>query len=191
MYDNPEKYQKLKDKKYLVIPNFISQEEVTWYLDYFNRYVEQFKIGNDSMVENCSSKYNFVPFVQLLCYKTEIVSSIVGANLLPTYAFGRTYYKNSDLKKHKDRPACEVSLSVHLEGDKEWNLFIEGCPVTLNEGDAVLYWGYDDEHWRDKYEGEKYTNVFLHYVRTFGPFCNHVFDIKNYAPKTKKHFLST
>ena len=32
-----------------------------------------------------------------------------GLKLLPTYSYARTYKKGDILKRHKDRPSCEIS----------------------------------------------------------------------------------
>lgn len=192
MNDNKEKYQKLRNQGFIVIPNFLTREEVDWYYGYFNQFIEDNNVRGDNMCPNSHSLYNFVPFVHLLSNKTEKVSKIVGVNILPTYSYARRYYNGDILKKHVDRPACQISLSVHLDGDEEWDLYIKGEPVALGVGDAVLYWGHEDEHWRNPYTGKSYSNVFLHYVRMFSPYSAEFFDIKNYVdttPQSKKHFL--
>ena len=178
MNENKEQYSNLRKQNFVILPNFLSEEEITWSYDYFDRYIAAFKVKGDAQVKKSSSMYNFMPFVQILCNKTEKVSRILGVNVLPTYCFARKYYTNAELRSHMDREACEISLSIHLDGDKDWELYIKGTPVTLNRGDAVLYWGYDDKHWREPYTGHSYTNLFLHYVRLMGPFSEHVFDAK-------------
>jgi hypothetical protein len=34
--------------------------------------------------------------------------------MLPTYSYARIYANGDELKKHRDRPACEVSVTLHL-----------------------------------------------------------------------------
>ena len=85
--------------------------------------------------------------------------------LLPTYSFWRMYTKFADLKKHSDRPACEISVTVNIGSDgTQWPIFIEGEPIDLSEGDAVIYLGQDLKHWREEFEGDWYAQCFLHYV---------------------------
>ena len=121
------------------------------------------------------------PFLELLCEKRNEVSNLVGESLLPTYSFCIIYGPESQLIRHKDRPACEISLTVHLGGDQKWPIFIKKpddteVPFDLNPGDAVIYLGCAAEHWRERFDGQYYSQVFLHYVRTNGPCAWAYFD---------------
>ena len=75
------------------------------------------------------------------------------------------------LEKHKDRPSCEVSLTLHLNGDDRGPIWIKNkegknvC-VELNPGDALLYLGCIATHWRDEFYGTWYAQMFMHYVRS-------------------------
>ena len=56
----------------------------------------------------------------------------------------------------------------------------------LEEGDAVLYNGCDQKHWRPSvYKGEGMAQVFLHYVNQNGPNKDHAYDQIN-IKKNKK-----
>ena len=48
--------------------------------------------------------------------------------------------------------------------------------VGLDQGDILVYHGTELEHWRDKFEGEKQYQVFMHYVDGEGKFKDRVFD---------------
>jgi hypothetical protein len=78
------------------------------------------------------------------------------------------------LKRHRDRPACEISFTLNLAKDSDWPIYFQRPDgsetlVELNPGDAVLYLGCQADHWRNKFEGEEHVQVFLHYVRANGP----------------------
>jgi len=108
---------------------------------------------------------------------------IGGDKLLPTYNYTRIYKNGSDLPKHKDRTACEVSLSIHLDGDAPSKFYIRDknkriVGVDLEPGDAIVYDGPNAEHWRDPYEGESYVQTFHHYVFSGGKSEHQAF--KNY-----------
>lgn len=92
-----------------------------------------------------------------------------GLSLLPTYAYWRMYTYGSYLKKHKDRPSCEISVTLHLGGDKKWPIFVEGKSFLLKPGDAIIYRGCEQEHWREKFYGDWYSQLFIHYVNANGP----------------------
>jgi hypothetical protein len=57
---------------------------------------------------------------------TKVMEKETGLNLIPTYSYAKSLYKNGDiLKRHKDRPSCEISTTIHLGGDP-WPIFIDG-----------------------------------------------------------------
>ena len=57
-------------------------------------------------------------------YTTPIVEKEINLKLIPTYCYVRKYFKGSTLSTHKDRDACEISLTLHLGGDKPWDIWI-------------------------------------------------------------------
>jgi hypothetical protein len=164
----------LVDNNYLVVPGFISKERAESLRQEF--YVLERDGGweKDPQAPNSPAIYNFKPFLELLCEKTLEVSSLTQDTVLPTYCYARIYKGPEVLVRHRDRPACEVSLTLHLSGDAEWPIFIQRpdgteASVTLNSGDAMLYLGCVADHWREQYTGTSYSQVFMHYVRSNGP----------------------
>ena len=142
----------------------------------------------DSQSPNSHSYYNYISFLELLCEKTPEVSEILEETVLPTYVYSRVYKNGSILEKHKDRDACEISLTLHLGGDSPWPICIktpegEDNHVVIAPGDAIMYRGTIAEHWRDAYVGEEYVQVFLHYVRSRGE-CSYTYFDKIKEPQT-------
>ena len=177
---NPE----LTKNNYIILPHFIDQKyaEVLYKdLLYNGQTEENFGRENDVSYDEYTvgdiyNAYKARPGQELLYYLTPIVTKIVNENLYPTYSWMRLYKNGSQLLQHSDRPACEISLTLHLGGDKPWDLVIESPSgnfqhITLkNPGDAVLYLGCVSRHSRSgAYEGENYGQIFLHYVRSQGP----------------------
>jgi hypothetical protein len=98
----------------------------------------------------------------LLMYMIPIMKAKTGLELIPTYSYTRLYEKGNILKRHKDRPSCEVSTTLHLGGD-EWPIFLrsirgkdfvideyknihkpgapKGVQVDLKVGDMLIYSG--------------------------------------------------
>lgn len=110
-----------------------------------------------------------------------VVERALGEELIPTYAYARLYSNGDVLKIHKDRPACEVSMTLQLGRSHHyaWPIYMGGIRFDLGEGDAVMYPGCDVEHWRDECNGpEGYYSgqVFLHYVRKNGAFASEAGD---------------
>jgi Rps23 Pro-64 3,4-dihydroxylase Tpa1-like proline 4-hydroxylase len=173
--------KKLIEDNYIVLSNFISKERSSELSFEFLKYSKENNLEGDSQAPNSFSAYNYVPFLELLCEKTPEVSSAIGEIVLPTYSYARVYKNGSELVKHTDRDACEVSLTLHLHGDSTWPIWIETPSgeqrsVDLNPGDAMVYLGRNAPHWREKYNGEYYTQVFLHYVRSRGDCAYTYFD---------------
>lgn len=171
--------RKLIENNYIVIPNFISSYRAVEFASEFKEFCEKNKLSGDSQAPNSYSKYNYISFLELLCEKTQEVSSILEETVLPTYSYSRVYLNGSILEKHIDRDACEISLTVHLNGDKPWPIYIktpsqEERKVILNPGDALMYLGKIAEHWREQYDGDYYSQVFLHYVRSRGD-CSYTY----------------
>lgn len=179
--------QQLLENNYLVIENFISKEKAK----YLSNWLENEK-NHNRLIQDPRSNVGLyaqvyqdaIPFVELLCEKINEVSNLVGEKVLPTYTYNTIYENNSVLVRHKDRPACEISITVHLDSDENWNFGIKkpnGEDVTLNlsVGDAILYLGCEAEHWREgPYKGKNYTQAMLHYVRSNGQNAWAFFDKK-------------
>ena len=136
----------------------------------------------------------------LLMFMIPIMKAKTGMELLPTYSYTRLYEKGNILKRHKDRPSCEISTSLHLGGN-EWPIFLDptggdyviygkggeekivkpgapkGVRVDLKVGDMLIYSGCDLEHWREPFQGTVCSQVFLHYNHANGPFAQtNIFD---------------
>jgi hypothetical protein len=183
--------QQLIDNNYLHIPNFISKEEAN---SLASQLIEYSKLpGNlmrpDTQVLNSLAMYNYLPFVKFLVKKIHDVSKILQEDVLPTYTYTRIYNHGEVLNRHRDRPACEISLSLNLKKDNEWPIWFqkpngEEISLELNQGDAVMYLGEIADHWRNAYQGQEHVQLFLHYVRAEGSKYWAVFDQLKQQPPT-------
>jgi len=145
----------------------------------------------DQQVPGCYTKYADWVMETLLMYMIPIMKAKTGLELIPTYTYTRLYEKGNILTRHKDRPSCEVSTTLHLGGD-EWPIFLDptgadnviderknihkpgapkGVRVDLKIGDMLIYSGCELEHWREPFEGNICSQVFLHYNHANGPFA--------------------
>jgi len=170
---------KLIENNYLVIPNFISSDKAKLLAEEFKSHCETQGLAGDDQAPDSHAVYNHISFLELLCEKTPEVSTLLEETVLPTYSYARVYKEGSVLEKHTDRDACEISLTLHLDGDYPWPIWIETPQqekkfVSLNPGDAMLYLGRIAPHWRDEYRGSYYSQVFLHYVRSRGE-CSYAY----------------
>lgn len=174
---------------YLHVPGFLTPGETTSLAQEFKEYCEKFKLQGDPQAPNSQSTYNFLPFLRLLVDKIPQVNELLGEKVLPTYTYARIYKETSELVRHRDRPACEISFTINLSKDCEWPIYFQKpdgseSSVELNPGDAVLYLGCQADHWRNTFKGQEYTQLFMHYVRAHGPKAWAYFDKLQQQPPT-------
>ena len=96
-----------------------------------------------------------------------------GLKLFKTYTYARIYKLGDILRTHRDREACEISITLNLGGDP-WDLWLldrdqNPIKINLNPGDALLYRGCELWHWRSKCPVKEHSQVFMHYVDQYGP----------------------
>lgn len=171
---------------YKVIKGYVPKRRAKALAKEFVQYTEDNKIQTrediPGVVSNVNDRYNHPTHLNILSKKTSEVGKLVGSDVNPAYSYSRVYHKGSELARHVDRPSCEVSLTIHLDGDKPWafcieNLEGETVKLVLEPGDAVLYDAPNAYHWRDgEYKGETYCNIFHHYVYVDGEFVDYAFD---------------
>jgi hypothetical protein len=174
----------LEQNNFLFVPNFISQEHAQTLQKQFYELEASGQYTQDPQAPKSPAIYNFKPFLELLCQKINHVNALIEEPVFPTYTYARIYKNGEILTRHRDRPACEISLTVHIGGDADWDIGIqkpssEEVTLNLNVGDAMLYLGCTADHWRDKpFTGQNYSQVFLHYVQSNGPNAWAYFDKK-------------
>ena len=177
-----------KKDKYAIIKQAISTELANFIYNYFlmkrqvydtcfkKRYFSPYELilgsyeKHNDQIPNTFSHYADVVMETLLLRCQPIMEKTTGLKLYPSYTYARIYKKGDVLERHKDRFSCEISTTMNLGGGK-WDLYLEpsgkegmkGIKIDLNPGDMLVYSGCDLEHWRNKYKGKEYIQVFLHY----------------------------
>ena len=196
-----------KTKKYQVIRGALSKELANFIFNYMmlQRDAVDFMMKNnkvnpanpfmgkrtDQQIPGAYSRYADWVMETLLMYMIPIMKAKTGLDLIPTYSYTRLYEQGHILKRHKDRPSCEISTTLHLGGD-EWPIFLDptgadnvideyknihksgapkGVRVDLKVGDMLIYSGCELEHWREPLQGKVCSQVFLHYNHAHGPFA--------------------
>lgn len=169
----------LNSKNYEVIKNALSIELTNFLCDYFLRKRDVVKIlyesnyvaypspilgdWNDEQVPNTYSHYSDIAMETLLVKMLPVVEKLLKSKLIPQYSYARIYKQGDVLKPHKDRPECEISITMFLGGD-HWEIHLGKDTVLLKEGDMCVYKGCEIVHFRNVFEGEKCVQVFLHYM---------------------------
>jgi|TARA_B100000035_G_C21014366_1_gene561064 hypothetical protein len=165
---------------YKIIKNFFTKEELNFFQKYCYNKLDANKDYSLDIQSFSPAWYHDPLMTGILDVKLPIVEKESNLKLFPTYAYWRYYVFGGTLDKHTDRPACEVSVTACIKKEDDWPIVIEGDSFELDEGDAVLYAGCDQLHWRPgMYKGEGMAQVFLHYVDQNGPNKNHAYDAFN------------
>jgi len=171
----------------------ISAEADHWMLQNGSTHEQNPLVGNfkDPQVPNSYAKYSDRLMETLLIKTIAIMQKKTGLKLVPTYSYTRLYRTGNILKRHKDRPSCEISTTLNLGGDN-WPIYLDptgsnnvideyknihkpgtpkGVKVDLKPGDMLIYSGCELEHWREPFEGKLCGQVFLHYNHANGRFA--------------------
>jgi len=176
---------------FVIIRNFISKNKAKKLSKEFKDFCDNNpnETQPDDQVKGAYAYHNHEAFVELLSTKTSKVSKILKERILPSYSHTRVYQKGNILEKHIDRKSCEICLTVHLDGDQEWEFYIEDKigevhEIVLTSGDAILHSEGEVLHWRNEYKGSFYSQTFLHYVKSSGIYKHNYFENKlNYLSK--------
>jgi hypothetical protein len=169
--------------RYVVLPALLKEPSLTQHYRYVCRVGELgLLMSGDEQVPGAPCAFGDFMMDHLLMRILPEIERASGLTLQPTYSYLRVYKRGDILGRHTDRPACEISVTLCLgsEGEKSWPIWIEGPGGTsatiLTVGDALLYRGTECPHWREAFEGERHTQVFLHYVDKNGPHTAWKFD---------------
>lgn len=170
-----------RSERYAVIPQLLDHESA----EAFRRYIlaevagGRFGFGDGQSRRWC--RYRDPVAEELLESLTGQLSDFVGIDLRSTYSYTVMYPAGSELPRHRDREACEITVSLTLatlgpDGtDAIWPLVLEqaegeAVEVGLGRGDAVAFRGQDLHHYRRPLAaGYRNYSVFLHYVDAVGP----------------------
>ena len=173
----------IRDFKYKKIKNFLSKDQVSL----LNHYCKMKHIINtdnfDFNQSNVGDTYFYAdPAMEaLMLDKKKLLEQETGLKLLPTYSFWRMYTKGGELTRHKDRPSCEISVTVMIgSGGESWPIYMGEKPIEMEPGDAVTYLGCDIWHERKPFKGDWHAQSFMHYVDKNGPHADEVMDRRQF-----------
>lgn len=166
---------------YVVLSGALGKDECAALTQYMFKLKEEGKLINDDQCPLSDAVYGDPIFDDILQKFAKPIGDAVGRTLLPTYTYARIYRPGEILKKHKDRPACEISATLTLGYDAKrvWPIFFneeKEIGVDLEPGELAVYKGCDIVHWRSAFKGNWHVQVFLHYVDANGPYKDHAMD---------------
>ena len=124
----------------------------------------------EAQVEGSTSRYYWPPYKSIHSQIRIKIENIIGKKLYNTYYYDRFYNPGQNLSNHLDRPACEISVTIHISSNMKtsWPIWIktpdtyedpkrkekiikkgENRSVILNPGDGMIYKGCERPHWRE------------------------------------------
>lgn len=164
---------------YAIVKNFVPRDRISELWQYSLNLSGRAKVG-DIQVAGTPMAYCDPEMQKLLIECLPKVEKVVGKKLFKTCSYWRMYKKGDILRIHKDRPACEISLSITLgydEANEPWPLYImnkneEPIPAILEPGDALFYKGLEMHHWRGINKWGRQAQVFMHYVNAEGQYAH-------------------
>ena len=175
-----------KDNGYVLIKNVLSNEFCKLATQY-TLFEQMNDVGGENLegataqVPGTHSVYSDSLMESFLMFLQPVAEKHSELELIPTYSYYRIYKPGDVLRPHRDRPSCEISMTLTLDyyytgvdDDYKWPLIMKNKSVVMGTGDAVLYRGCVNEHERKKLdvgEGSFHVQVFLHYVDANGPYA--------------------
>ena len=171
-----------------VVRNFLDKGNCAYLTEFLKDCVKNGEAVRDTQCPKSWSVNNNHPILERVLESSLPKMELeTGKKLFPTYTYARHYTKGEILPCHTDREACEYSATITLGHDGDvWPFWLaesgeetdQGIvgeknhifrvkniqEVNIEIGDAVIYKGCEDPHWREALQGEWQTQLFLHYV---------------------------
>jgi predicted 2-oxoglutarate/Fe(II)-dependent dioxygenase YbiX len=202
MDNNMNTTQEFKQKGYVHLKDFLHEDSCKDFTKELKRLVDQKQTTKDPQCPLSEAVHGSISFDKLLEDLTPHLELVSGLELYPTYSYARLYNTQGEiLETHRDRPACEISVTLTLGFEGEvWPIYMateateqDGTlkigehnakfyvknisEIKMSVGDVVMYRGCDIYHWREPYkEGKWQAQVFLHYVDKNGPHAEWKYD---------------
>lgn len=174
---------------YVIVKNFISKEMGRHLFEYLRLYEYTQRLQNNEksfeqdsqVIGSFAVGHGDLVFDSLMKTAKPKMEYYTGLDLFPTYSYTRLYKPGNELEIHRDRPSCEISITLKLSdtGWYNWPIWMVDTPYNLNDGDGVIYRGCDLKHWREPcqgYEDYRMGQVFMHYVDKNGPHSEWKYD---------------
>jgi hypothetical protein len=115
-------------QRYLVIPQLLDPTLRSFFWSYAHTKFASRLLRSDSQVPMTPGDYGDPAFDGLLEHLRPSVQDHSGLRLWPTYSYFRMYKRGDVLARHRDRPACEISVTLNI-GQKPldpWPIYVQG-----------------------------------------------------------------
>ena len=174
---SPTNNEEFDKNGYLVLRNlwdpkdlYSEPPEIKGQYNYFGKIDKFNHVPVENQVEGSTSRYYWPPYKFAHSQIRKKLEEAIGKKLYNTYYYDRFYNPGQKLTLHADRPACEISVTLHVSTNinTPWAIWIktpdtydnpktkeniikkgENRSVILNAGDGMIYKGCERPHWRD------------------------------------------
>jgi hypothetical protein len=172
-------------RRYLFAKGILPRPILEYLKNYYAILLANHRFQKDSQCPLSLALGGDAAFDAVLAWIEPEVARLVGFDLTPTYSYTRRYAKGEILKRHKDRTACEVSVTISItipDGAGPSVIHLKAPDrrqdkVAMLEGDGCVYAGTEVEHWREPFTVDGYIQLFLHFIATKGAnYPTHAFD---------------
>ncbi len=152
----------------------------------------------DGCVTKAEDEYSPVAGEMLLRHCRGAFEAVIGRELVETCAYWRIYHRGAALQRHKDRTACEISVTLPIGMEPEdsmWPIWIKdlhGNPqsIELRPGAGLVYQGHKVEHWREPLTAQSQKQLLFHYILKDGEFTEHALDERKELSFTRRTVTS-
>lgn len=101
-------------KGYVALPRMIAPALADFFWSYVHtKFASMLLTTQDQQVPHTPAAYGDPAFDGLLEYLRPQIERRSSVALYPTYSYFRLYKRGDVLKRHRDRPACEISVSLN------------------------------------------------------------------------------
>jgi len=168
-------------------------------------------MDEEKQVNGSTSRYWFPPYRPIHSLIRRKIEEVIGRKLYNTYFYDRFYNPGQDLSVHCDRPACEISVTLHVStniesDDKDWPIWVktpdtytdetkteilvpgENRSVVLQPGDGMIYKGCERPHWREPLPKQFKKNWYRKNVEIDGYYYHQIFFHYVLADGQRSHF---
>jgi hypothetical protein len=172
---------------YLVLKNlwdpqdlYCEPPKIKGQYNYYGKLEKFSHIPVENQVEGSTSRYYYPPYKYAHSQIRLKLEKAIGKKLYNTYYYDRFYNPGQALTNHADRPACEISVTIHVSSNlkQSWPIWIktpdtyddpekktniikkgENRSVILGPGDGMIYKGCERPHWREPMPGVKRNKI--------------------------------
>ena len=164
--------RRFRKRRYLLVKRILPATILEYLKVYYAILMANNRFCNDSLCPSSLSLGGDAGLDAVLEWIRPEISRLVGFDLVPTFSYTRQYAKGEVLARHKDRAACEISVTVSIQIPKGAGPSVvhlkppnfNETKVEMSEGDACVYAGTEVEHWRERFRIGGYIQLFLHFV---------------------------